>query len=68
MAVTAQRVLEIAKILKGAAPRENLSLADYLKGIPRLDSLADVPSGTPVLVRGDVDAKVGAEVGQSLRR
>ena len=22
------------------------------------------PSGTPVLIRGDVDAKVGAEVGQ----
>jgi len=64
MAVTAQRVLEIAKILKGVAPKENLSLADYLKAIPRLDSLADVPSGTPVLVRGDVDAKVGEEIGQ----
>jgi phosphoglycerate kinase len=41
-----------------------LSLRDYLDSIPKLDSLADVPSGTPVLVRGDVDAKPGAAVGE----
>lgn len=40
------------------------SLEDYLHAIPRLDSLADVPRGTAVLVRGDVDAKPGAEVGE----
>jgi phosphoglycerate kinase len=44
-----------------AAPR--LSLEQYLQSIPRLDSLADLPSGTPVLVRGDVDAKPGPQVG-----
>ncbi|HZN32565.1 MAG TPA: phosphoglycerate kinase, partial [Pirellulaceae bacterium] len=32
--------------------------------IPRLDSLANVARGTPVLVRGDVDCKPGPEVGQ----
>ncbi|MCR4416034.1 MAG: phosphoglycerate kinase, partial [Thermoguttaceae bacterium] len=37
---------------------------DYLKAIPTLDDLADVPRGTPVLVRGDVDAKPGAKVGE----
>lgn len=40
-----------------------LKLEDYLKAIPRLQSLADVPAGTPVLVRGDVDAKPGPQVG-----
>lgn len=63
MPVTADRVLAVSKLLKGFAPREQLALADYLKAIPRLDSLADVPSGTPVLVRGDVDAKVGDNLG-----
>ena len=45
-----------------AAPESTLN--DYLAAIPRLDSLADVPSGTPVLVRGDVDAKPGDKVGE----
>ncbi len=44
--------------------RPQRTLAEYLKMIPRLDSLADVPSGTPVLVRGDVDAKPGAKIGE----
>ncbi len=39
-------------------------LPDYLKAIPRLASLAGVPSGTPVLVRGDVDVKPGKTVGE----
>ncbi len=40
------------------------ALSDYLRTIPRLDSLADLPSGTSVLVRGDVDAKPGEKIGQ----
>lgn len=44
--------------------RPQRSLPDYLQAIPRLDSLASLPSGTPVLVRGDVDAKPGAKVGE----
>src|ERR1700676_1519693 len=49
-----------------AAPRK--SLEQYLAAIPRLSSLADVPSGTPVLVRGDVDAKPGAKIGEGDER
>jgi len=53
-----QRVLDV----DGKRPR--CSLSEYLAKIPRLDTLADVPSGTTVLVRGDVDAKPGAKVGE----
>jgi hypothetical protein len=64
MPVAVDRVLQLCRVLKGLDTRENLVLTDYLKAIPRLGSLADVPAGTPVLVRGDVDCKPGAEVGQ----
>jgi phosphoglycerate kinase len=40
------------------------TLSEYLEIIPRLDSLSDLPSGTPVLVRGDVDAKPGDKIGE----
>ena len=39
-------------------------LKTYINDVPRLESLGDVPSGTAVLVRGDVDAKPGAAVGE----
>jgi phosphoglycerate kinase len=39
-------------------------LPEYLKAIPRLKSFSDVPSRTPVLVRGDVDAKPGKTIGE----
>ena len=45
------------------AAESGLKLEDYLAGIPRFDTLADVPSGTPVLVRGDTDAKPGPTIG-----
>jgi phosphoglycerate kinase len=64
MTVTSDRVLKLCRVLKGFDQREELTLADYLKAIPRLNSLADVASGTPVLVRGDVDCKPGPEIGQ----
>src|SRR5438067_5008770 len=64
MAVTAEHVLKLYRVLKGFDQHEDLSLADYLKAIPRLSSLSDVPSGTAVLVRGDVDCKPGPHVGQ----
>ncbi len=44
--------------------RPTRSLGEYLAAIPRLQALDDVPSGTQVLVRGDVDAKPGAKVGE----
>jgi phosphoglycerate kinase len=43
---------------------KRLSLGDYLGAIPRLETLADAPRGTPVLVRGDVDAKPGDKIGE----
>ena len=64
MSAAADRVLKLCRVLKGFEPRPNLTLADYLRDIPRLSSLADVARGTPVLVRGDVDCKPGPEVGQ----
>ncbi len=63
MTVTADGVLKLARVVKGFEPRENLALADYLRDIPRLDSLRDIASGTPVLVRGDVDCKPGPNIG-----
>lgn len=64
MSVTPHQVAQLCVELidPGAAPRKTLE--EYLSAIPRLDSLGDVPSGTAVLVRGDVDAKPGATVGQ----
>ena len=41
----------------------DLTLADYIRAIPGMASLADLPAGTPVLVRGDVDAKPGPNIG-----
>jgi phosphoglycerate kinase len=63
MAVTNEQMLSWLRKLTGAEPRENLSLTDYLTSVPRLESLANVPAGTPVLIRGDVDAKPGANIG-----
>ncbi len=65
MPVTAQEMQSCcARILAGRSAAPDLGLKDYLAAIPRLDSLADLPEGTTVLVRGDVDAKPGAQVGQ----
>ena len=50
-------------LLDPASESPRRSLEDYLSAIPRLDSLAAVPRGTAVLVRGDVDAKPGPAVG-----
>src|SRR5688572_5372936 len=50
-------------LLAGKAADPDLTLADYVRDIPGLASLEDVPSGTPVLVRGDLDCEPGASVG-----
>jgi phosphoglycerate kinase len=64
MSVTAESMQSwLTTLLNTDGRRPQQSLAEYLKSIPRLDSLADLPSGTPVLVRGDVDAKPGPTVG-----
>jgi phosphoglycerate kinase len=64
MPVATDRVLKLARSLKGFDPHPGLSLEGYLAEIPRLDSLASISSGTPVLVRGDVDAKPGPSLGE----
>ncbi len=63
MAVTKESMLAWCQVLLGEKERPCKTLADYLAAIPRLHDLADLPAGTPVLVRGDTDAKLGPTVG-----
>ncbi len=65
MQVTADSMrafLETVLDVDGRRPRR--SLAEYLAAIPRLTSLGALPRGTSVLIRGDVDAKPGAKIGE----
>lgn len=65
MSVTQDTIAKACRVLVDpAGDAERLSLADYLRSVPRLESLADIPSGTTVLVRGDVDAKPGPRIGE----
>jgi phosphoglycerate kinase len=58
-------MVEWIRTLLGADPAaQSRPLEKYLEGIPRIETLASLPSGTPVLVRGDLDAKPGAKVGE----
>jgi phosphoglycerate kinase len=54
----------LSVILKADPTVPKLSLGEYLADIPKLDSLSDLPAGTRVLVRGDVDAKPGPKIGE----
>ena len=60
-----QRICKLGakRFSPAARPPPSMTLADYLDAIPGLGSLEDLPSGTPVLVRGDVDAKPGPNIG-----
>src|SRR3990170_2725117 len=51
-------------LLAGRSAAPELTLADYLDAMGGLGSLDDLPSGTAVLVRGDLDAKPGAKIGE----
>ncbi len=65
MAITAEQMTRWCRGILGDDPQApKQSLEAYLATIPRLASLAGVPRGTPVLVRGDVDAKPGAKLGE----
>jgi len=65
MSITAKAMAAWCRELLDAESRgTKLTLEQYLAAAPRLESLADVPRGTPVLVRGDVDAKPGKTVGE----
>lgn len=65
MSVTSEAMLEWCQVLLNVdGRRPKLSLDQLLARIPRLAALSDVPSGTAVLVRGDVDAKPGSKIGE----
>jgi phosphoglycerate kinase len=65
MAVSTEQMTKwLNTLLAGRAAASDLELVNYLESVPRLDSLADVPAGTVVAVRGDVDAKPGAKIGE----
>jgi phosphoglycerate kinase len=50
-------------LLAGRAAAPDLTLADYIRAIPGVASLQDLPAGSPVLVRGDLDCKPGPKIG-----
>ena len=65
MAVSTEQMTKwLSTLLAGRSAAPELELVDYLKSVPRLAALANLPSGTPVAVRGDVDAKPGAKIGE----
>jgi len=65
MPITTAQMLNWCRGILGDDPQvPKQPLEAYLRVIPRLASLADVPRGTPVLVRGDVDAKPGGKLGE----
>src|SRR5262245_32064308 len=68
MPVSDEKMTRWSRTLLGAETAPYQELGDYLKAIPRLSSLANVPSGTVVLVRGDVDSKPGAKIGEGDQR
>jgi phosphoglycerate kinase len=68
MPVTEQAMSSWCRTLLGADAAPKKTLEQYLAAIPRLKSLADMPRGTAVLVRGDVDAKPGAKIGEGDER
>src|SRR3989304_2070506 len=64
MTVTPDSMVAWCRKLLGADPATpKLPLEKYLEAIPRIECLGKLPSGTPVLIRGDVDAKPGPNIG-----
>ena len=65
MPITTESMAAWCRKLLGADPNTpRLMLEQYLAGIPRMECLGKLPGGTPVLVRGDVDAKPGPTLGE----
>ncbi len=64
MSTNPQQMQAWLENLLGQHPQQTrLSLEEYVQQVPKLETLADVPAGTPVLIRGDVDCKPGPNVG-----
>jgi phosphoglycerate kinase len=65
MPVTTESMAAWCRKLLGVDPNSpRLTLEEYLAGIPRMECLGKLASGTAVLVRGDTDAKPGKTVGE----
>jgi phosphoglycerate kinase len=65
MPVTPYQVAQLCReLLAPGSTASRKTLEEYLAAIPRLDSLGNLPRGTAVLVRGDVDAKPGKAIGE----
>jgi phosphoglycerate kinase len=65
MPLSTDAMLVWLKKVLGADPSfPKLAMEKYLESIPRMECLGKLPAGTPVLIRGDVDAKPGATVGE----
>src|SRR5215212_6252464 len=50
-------------LLTGRSAAPDQTLSDYIRAIPGVASLEDLPAGSPVLVRGDLDCTPGPHVG-----
>jgi phosphoglycerate kinase len=68
MNITEPSMLSWCRTLVGASPAPYANLGEYLVAIPRLNSLSSLPRGTVVLVRGDLDAKPSAKIGEGDER
>lgn len=64
MAVTEKEMQAWCETLfDGRSVAPDLSLSDYIHAVPGVASLEDLPAGSPVLVRGDLDCKPGPQIG-----
>lgn len=63
MGISSELMLTWLQSITGDRELPEWSLEQYLAAIPRLENLSDLPTGTPVLVRGDTDCKPGEAVG-----
>src|SRR3954447_2795980 len=52
-------------LLAGRSAAPDLTLSDYIRAIPGVASLEDLPAGSPVLVRGDLDCNPGPQPGDA---
>jgi phosphoglycerate kinase len=65
MAVTEQEMVAWCEtLLAGRKAVPDITLADFIRAIPGLAAIQELSSGSPVLVRGDLDAKPGAKIGE----
>ncbi|MBX7168403.1 MAG: phosphoglycerate kinase [Pirellulales bacterium] len=63
MTVSNDAMVRWCETLLGADGQPPRELEDYLAAIPRLAAIDKLPSGTRVLIRGDVDCKPGEQIG-----